>query len=96
MLPKPRQANRVLSELSTLQEAALLLGPAPCDECRFRERCGSLLLACEAYRVFVRELDAQWDFVPRAPTRARYLAIFSESANASAGPQLRWLDGRRD
>jgi len=82
----------VLSEPSTLQEAVLLLGPAPCDECRFRERCGSLLLACEAYRVFVRELDARWDFVPRAPTRARYLAIFAESVKPQIESQFRWLN----
>jgi hypothetical protein len=86
----------VLSELPTAQEPLLLLGPAPCDECRFRERCGSLLLACEAYRVFVRDLNAPWDFAPRSPTRDRYLAIFSDEADGSTGSQLRWLDGRRD
>jgi len=85
----------VLSELSTSQEAVLLLGPAPCDQCRFRERCGSMLLACEAYRVFVKDLGAAWDFAPRAPTHARYLAIFSEKTDTPAGPQLRWLDGSR-
>ena len=86
----------MLSEISKVLESPLLLGPAPCDECRLRARCASLLLACEAYRVFVRDLDAQWDFAPRAPTRARYLAIFSDKADAAAAPQLRWLDGGRD
>ena len=70
---------------------SLLLGPAPCDECRFRERCGVHLLACEAYRLFVRDFDAHWDLVPRAPTRARYLTIFSDKAEEPRGPQLRWL-----
>jgi len=55
-----------------------------------------MLLACEAYGVFVKDLDASWDFAPRAPTHARYLAIFSEKPDAPAGPSLRWLDSRRD
>lgn len=69
-----------------------LLGPAPCDECRFRRRCGSDLLACEAYGLYARESTSkQWDVVPRAPTRAGYLAVFREKIGDTHGPRLREL-----
>jgi len=70
----------------------VLLGPAPCDVCRFRERCGALLLACEAYAVFVRDVDgARWEMAPRAPTRAGYLRLFTDKTDKPKGSQLRWV-----
>jgi hypothetical protein len=69
-----------------------LLGPAPCDQCRYRRRCGSDLLACEAYSLYARESTSkQWDVVPRAPTRARYLAVFHDKTGDIDGPRLREL-----
>jgi hypothetical protein len=68
----------------------LLLGPAPCDDCRFRARCGGELLACESYSFFVRDL-ARWKLASRVPTRARYLTVFEVKKGEPRGPHLRWL-----
>lgn len=27
--------------------------PAPCDDCRFRERCGRELLACDSFAIYL-------------------------------------------
>jgi|ERR1700683_334651 hypothetical protein len=70
----------------------LLLGPAPCDDCPFRARCGVALLACESYGVFVRGL-ARWDLAPRVPTHARYLTVFDDKKEEPRASQLRWLGG---
>jgi hypothetical protein len=67
-----------------------LLGPAPCDGCRFRARCGTKLLACESYAFFVRDL-ACWDLAARVPTRARYLTVFDDKKEEPHGSQLHWL-----
>ena len=58
-----------------------VVGPAPCDECRFRERCGLALLACEAFSVYVSGQAApRWSCAPRAPTRSRFEVIFRASS----------------
>jgi hypothetical protein len=78
-------------ELKDPLELSLLLGPAPCDNCQFRERCAARLLACEAYRLFVRNFSGPWDLAPRVPTRARYLAIFLDETDEAIGSRIRWL-----
>jgi hypothetical protein len=78
-----------------LCEAPLLLGPAPCDKCSLRNRCGQELLACESYTLFVRENGPnRWAIAPRAPTRARYLSLFSVRAREADQPVVRWLHGQ--
>lgn len=79
----------------SLFEAPLLLGPAPCDKCSLRNRCGRELLACESYALFVRENGPnRWAGAPRAPTRARYLSLFSERGREADQPVVRWLHGQ--
>lgn len=52
------------------------LEPAPCTDCRFRERCARELLACDAYAIFLQDYARErWHTAPRAPTRARYEAL---------------------
>jgi hypothetical protein len=68
----------------------LLLGPAPCDDCPFRARCGVALLACESYGVFVRGL-ARWDLASRVPTHARYLTVFADTKEEQRTSRLHWL-----
>jgi hypothetical protein len=77
-----------------LLDAPRLLGPAPCDECRFRDRCGLELLACESYVLFVRESGpTRWGLAPRAPNRARYLALFDDKVGEPDRPAMHWLRG---
>ena len=53
-----------------------LPGPAPCDDCRFRERCGREHLACDSFALYLHgKSDERWQIAPRAPTRAIYLAL---------------------
>ena len=53
------------------------LEQAPCDDCRFRSKCASEHLACEAFSMFMHsETAARWTAAPRAPTRGRYAAYF--------------------
>lgn len=81
-----------MSEPRDLLDALLLLGPAPCDDCRFRERCGLELLACESYSLFVREIGpTRWGVAPRAPTRARYLSLFNDKSGEVDRSVMRWL-----
>jgi hypothetical protein len=68
----------------------VLLGPAPCDKCPFRARCGEGLLACESYGFFVQGL-AHWDLASRVPTHARYLSVFHDKKEESRPSRLRWL-----
>ena len=78
-------ATRLDSDLEETAAAAPwqppVVGPAPCDECRFRERCGLALLACEAFSVYVSGQAApRWSCAPRAPTRSRFEVIFRASS----------------
>lgn len=81
--------QKPLDSLTSLSPC-VLLGPAPCDECPFRARCGDGLLACESYGFFVQGL-ARWDLASRVPTHARYLTVFDDKKEASRGSKLRWL-----
>jgi len=62
-----------------------LIEPGPCDDrCRFRDRCGQGLLACEAFSVYVAGQGApRWRLAPRVPTRARYAAIFGDQVSTT-------------
>jgi hypothetical protein len=49
---------------------------APCDACRFRDRCQQRLHACEAFSMYCAgEPASRWQPAPRAPCRARYEAL---------------------
>jgi hypothetical protein len=51
--------------------------PSPCDDCRFRQRCGPEQLACDRFSMFCRGLPKwRWQSAPTAPTRARFAALF--------------------
>ena len=94
--PRPQlpEGLAAMSEQHDLLEIPLLLGPAPCDRCRFRDRCGLELLACESYKLFVRENGpTRWAVAPRAPNRARYLELFGERISEPDRPVVRWLRG---
>jgi hypothetical protein len=53
---------------------------APCDDCRFRERCDAEQLACERYAMYSSGLPQwRWQNAPTAPTRGRFLALFGEA-----------------
>jgi hypothetical protein len=57
--------------------ARVVLPPSPCDNCRLSKRCGAEQLVCEAFTMFVANEPApRWRAAPRAPTRARWQAIF--------------------
>lgn len=55
----------------------VLLEPSPCESCRLARRCGAERLACEAFGMFAAGEGApRWQAAPRAPTRARWEAIY--------------------
>lgn len=51
-----------------------VLGEAPCDVCKWRERCASQRWACEAFSCFVA--GVRWAQALRAPSRPRWEAIY--------------------
>ncbi len=54
--------------------------PAPCQGCRFAERCGAQRLACDAYALFMAgAAERRWCMAPRAPTAARFAALFEKN-----------------
>ena len=56
-------------------------GPSPCDHCRYREKCAGERLACEAFSMYIHGTrQVRWQAAPRAPTRARYLALRLDDA----------------
>ena len=56
---------------------AIDLEASPCDACRLKRRCADELLACDAFAMFAAgETVARWKGAPRAPTRARFDALF--------------------
>ena len=74
----------------SMHDAAIALAraatePAPCQDCRFRERCSSEQLACDKFAVYLggatRERSA---LAPRVPSRVRYEALFG-ARHVSAG-----------
>jgi hypothetical protein len=65
---------------STSPSRAALWAPAPCDRCRFRERCAADRLACDAFAVFMTGGEEwRWSLAPRVPTRARYAVLFGKT-----------------
>jgi len=49
---------------------------SPCDDCRYRQKCAGERLACEAFSMYIHGTrQVRWRAAPRAPTRARYLAL---------------------
>jgi hypothetical protein len=70
----------------------ILSGPAPCDDCRFRERCAAEKLACDQYVMFYYGRPQwRWEQAPAVPTRARVEALFDKShaAARSRGSRIR-------
>ena len=60
---------------------AVLVGPAPCDTCPHRRRCGSDRLACAAYAMFVSGASARrWQAAPREPSRRVFTKLFASEA----------------
>jgi hypothetical protein len=56
---------------------AVLAGPAPCDGCRFRDRCAAEQLACDRYVMFYYgKPQWRWEQAPIVPTRAQFEALF--------------------
>lgn len=63
--------------MSTVVPAEILDEPAPCDGCRFAERCRDERLACDAFVMFASGAARwRWAGAPKAPTRERWLALF--------------------
>ena len=61
------------------EQHAVIAGPAPCDFCRFRERCAVELLACERFSGYASgEPEWRWRRFPMAPSRARFEAVFDQ------------------
>jgi hypothetical protein len=59
------------------QQIDYLASPAPCDACRFRQRCGTERLACHRFMMFVDGASAQrWCHAPCAPSRAWFNTAF--------------------
>jgi hypothetical protein len=68
------------------QQLDYFTGPCPCDDCRFRERCGPERLACQAFSMFLHdESEARWRNAPRAPSRALYEAALGEDSAPRIG-----------
>ncbi len=66
---------------------------SPCDACRFAERCAGERLACAAFAMFLRGVEPhRWKAAPRAPTSARYLALFGEPPRKATPRSPRWED----
>lgn len=60
---------------SLLHSLAAIPAP-PCDACRISKRCGSELLACEAFAQFVQA--GVWrSWASRVPSAAIYRAIYT-------------------
>jgi hypothetical protein len=50
---------------------------SPCDGCHLRRKCADAQLACERFSMFSHgEARSRWINAPRAPTRARFEALF--------------------
>ena len=71
---------------ATERNPLLIVGPCPCDSCRFRERCADQQLACAAYSMFLH--SAKWQNVPRAPTRAIWEALLGERSERRGRPRI--------
>jgi hypothetical protein len=52
----------------------MLLRPAPCDHCDYRQRCKEELLACDVFRAYANN-NRHW-VKERVPNRAIYLDVF--------------------
>jgi hypothetical protein len=53
---------------------------APCEDCRFRERCGAEQLACERYAMYSSGLPQwRWQSAPTCPSRGRFVALFGDA-----------------
>jgi hypothetical protein len=58
-------------------QSAVLSAVAPCDSCKFRERCARERLACARFVSFYcGAAERQWRQAPCAPDRATWLSIF--------------------
>jgi len=65
--------GQVHTVVDVVPGAVGLAEPAPCDDCRFAQRCREEQLACGAFAVFASGAAAtRWQYAPRSPTRATY------------------------
>jgi hypothetical protein len=52
--------------------------PSPCDGCTLATRCAMRELACSAFSMFAAGLPMKrWQYADRAPTRAKFKALFA-------------------
>lgn len=66
--------------MNGVSEFPRLVGPAPCDGCRFAPRCRAERLACEAFAMYAAcESQKRWSVAPRAPKASRYEAVFRQA-----------------
>lgn len=69
--------------------------PAPCDSCRFSERCAAEQLACDQYVMFYHARpEWRWRQAPLQPTRARFEALFNPRKGRHRGPGVATLRRR--
>jgi len=54
-------------------------GECPCTGCRLAGRCAEGHEACAAFAMFVHgQPESRWQAAPRAPSTARYAALFRD------------------
>lgn len=60
----------------TVSRNEVLLGPAPCDNCRYADRCRLERLPCDAFAVYLSGAsENRWRNAPRLPSRERAAAL---------------------
>ncbi len=78
-----------LGSIGPQREHAMLLGPAPCDACKFAAKCAAGM-CCERFALFlVGAGEPRWKVAPRAPSRARFAALFPPLVDTEARRQAR-------
>jgi hypothetical protein len=56
------------------------LAAAPCDGCRLAARCAERREACASFAMYYHgEPEKRWREAPRAPSTARFMALFESS-----------------
>lgn len=74
-----------ITEPATADLLTGLSGPAPCDDCRSRDRCATGL-ACSAFKLYVDGVSqGLWAIAPRLDASAyRYARVFSDARGRCA------------
>jgi hypothetical protein len=74
------QLKSIRAVLEAMPARETVAESAPCDNCRFRERCGVEQLVCDRFAMFCQGLPQwRWQSAPTCPTRARFLTLFGEA-----------------